>query len=555
MSTKSIKDFDTSRFLKLCKHSNSELQARQRQYRRVLEARLPNVRNNHLQIEAYKHGCKRMKAEKDLLKTKIWTASGKCHEVKNGQALTSIKCFIDCNVSLNEEVQKIKLYIHNLDRKLGVMNKDISHMNMLQFQKSRKDLETAKRSLRLLEDQYENQIQMECKLTALSEKLRLNICELINDRRQYYSFYTKYIQRLTSENKYLTDLIDFGLDQIEIGIDMYEKLDNQSKNFVHDLEKRKVEMETLQRIKTANEKVMEFQEKKFVKRSLTAIPYKEIKRREICRQKYIKKLNLYNKILRKILNYTKASDIKHVIDKFQEQESLYYSFSNHSNEISYRITLLNNSVARLFGELQDLKIGNRNVLKSQSETIEKLKNVLKTKRLNNASLKKKATSQDERIKKLFEGLQLIRDQTLVDISLLADDFEDHKEINIKSMREQMKFIEKRIQSLVCAIYAIERQKNRDVLTTVYLVKDLYKVIEAPTELDQIVPATQCAECAEGDARNVDEAWNIRLMPLEQLKVWVSEKVGQPELQYRLHSANQCRLSRSRSRRQTLIHNT
>nr|XP_036229635.1 uncharacterized protein MCAP_0864-like [Bactrocera oleae] len=554
MSTKSTKEFDASQFLKLCKYSNSELQTRQRQYRRVLEARLPNVRNKNLQIETYKHGCKRMKTEKELLKAKIWTASGKCHEVKNGQALTSIKCFIECNVSLNEEIQKMKLYIHNLDHKLSVINKDICHINMIQFQKSRKDLETAKRSLRLLEDQYENQIQMECKLTALSEKLRLNICELINDRSRYYSFYTKYIQRLTSENKYLTDLIDFALDQIEIGIDMYEKLDNQSKNFVHDLEKRKVEMETLKRIKTATEKMWEFQEKKLVKRSLTTIPIKEINRREIWREKYMKKLNLYNKILKKILNYTKALDIKHVIDKFQEQESLYYSFSNHSNEISYRITLLNNSVARLFAELQDLKIGNRNMVKSQNDMIEKLKNVLKVKRLNNASLKRKAHSQDERIKKLFEGLQLIRDQTLVDISMLANDFEDQKEINITMMREQMKLIEKRIQSLVCAIYAIERQKNRGVFTTVYLVRDLYKVIEAPTELDQIVPATQCAECAEGDARNVDEAWNLRIMPLKELKVWVSEKVGQPELQYRLHNINQCRLSRSRSRRQTLLHN-
>lgn len=548
MSKKSI-EFDASRILNLYKHTNSELQNRQRRYRKDLEARLPNVRIKNLKVDVYKNGCEKMKIEKDLLKAKIWTASGKCHEVKNCQALTSIKCFIECNVSLNDEVQKIKLYIRNLDRKLNVINREICHMNMIQFQKNRKDLDTAKRSLRVLEDQYENQIQMECKLTALSEKLRLNICELINDRRLYYSLYTKYMQRLTSENKYLTDLIDFALDQIEIGIDMYEKLDIQSKNFLYDLEQRKAEMETFQRIKTANEAMWEFQEKKLVKRSLTDIAIKEVRHRENCREKYIKKLNLYNKILKKILNYTKALDIKHVIDKFQEQESLYYSFSNYSNEISYHLTLLNNSVARLFGELQDLKIGNRNVLKAQNGMIEKLENMLKVKRLNNASLKRKAAAQDERISKLFEGLQLIRDQTRADISMLADDFEDHKEINIKTIREQMKLIENRIQSLVCAIYTIERQNNRGFVTRVYLVRDLYKVIDEPTVLDQIVPATQCAECAAGDARNIDDAWNVRIMPLKQLKIWVSEKVGKPELQYRLHNINQCRLSRSRSRRQ------
>uniref|UniRef100_A0A0A1WI14 Golgin subfamily A member 4 n=1 Tax=Zeugodacus cucurbitae TaxID=28588 RepID=A0A0A1WI14_ZEUCU len=548
MSTKFIKEFDATQFLKLYKHTNSELQARQRQYRKDLEARLPNVRIKTMQLESYKHGCKKMKTEKDVLKAKIWTASGKCHDDKNDQALSSIKCFIECNETLSEEIQKLKLYINNLDRKLNVINKEICQMNMIQFQKSRKDLEHAKRSLHLLEDQYENQIQMECKLTALSEKLRLNICELINDRRLYYSFYTKYIQKLTSENKYLTDLIDFALDQIQIGIDMFEKLDAQGKNFMYDLDKRKLEMETLQRIKTANDTMWEFHEKKFVKRKLTEIPMKEIVRREICRDKYIKKLNLYNKILKKILNYTKASDIEHVIDKFQEQESLYYSFSNHSNEISYRITLLNNSVARLFGELQELKIGNRNALRSQNGMIEKLENMLKVKRLNNINLKRKANVQNERIKKLFEGLQLIRDQTRVDISMLAVDFVDHKEINIKDIREQMKLIENRVQSLVCAIYKMERQKNRGIFK-IYLVRDLYKVIDGPTELDQVVPATQCAECAEGDARNVDDAWNVNIMPIKDVKIWVSEKVGQPELQYRLHNVNQCRLTRSRSRRQ------
>lgn len=548
MSTKFIKEFDATQFLKLYKHTNSELQARQRQYRRDLEARLPNVRIKTMQLESYKHGCKKMKTEKDVLKAKIWTASGKCHDDKNDQALSSIKCFIECNETLSEEIQKLKLYINNLDRKLNVINKEICQMNMIQFQKSRKDLEHAKRSLHLLEDQYENQIQMECKLTALSEKLRLNICELINDRRLYYSFYTKYIQKLTSENKYLTDLIDFALDQIQIGIDMFEKLDAQGQNFMYDLDKRKLEMETLQRIKTANDTMWEFHEKKFVKRKITEIPMKEIVRREICRDKYIKKLNLYNKILKKILNYTKASEIEHVIDKFQEQESLYYSFSNHSNEISYRITLLNNSVARLFGELQELKIGNRNALRSQNGMIEKLENMLKVKRLNNINLKRKANVQDERIKKLFEGLQLIRDQTRVDISMLAADFVDHKEINIKDIREQMKLIENRVQSLVCAIYKMERQKNRGIFK-IYLVRDLYKVIDGPTELDQVVPATQCAECAEGDARNVDDAWNVNIMPIKDVKIWVSEKVGQPELQYRLHNINQCRLTRSRSRRQ------
>ncbi|XP_054082564.1 uncharacterized protein LOC105212912 [Zeugodacus cucurbitae] len=430
-----------------------------------------------------------MKTEKDVLKAKIWTASGKCHDDKNDQALSSIKCFIECNETLSEEIQKLKLYINNLDRKLNVINKEICQMNMIQFQKSRKDLEHAKRSLHLLEDQYENQIQMECKLTALN-------------------------------------LIDFALDQIQIGIDMFEKLDAQGKNFMYDLDKRKLEMETLQRIKTANDTMWEFHEKKFVKRKLTEIPMKEIK----------------------ILNYTKASDIEHVIDKFQEQESLYYSFSNHSNEISYRITLLNNSVARLFGELQELKIGNRNALRSQNGMIEKLENMLKVKRLNNINLKRKANVQNERIKKLFEGLQLIRDQTRVDISMLAVDFVDHKEINIKDIREQMKLIENRVQSLVCAIYKMERQKNRGIFK-IYLVRDLYKVIDGPTELDQVVPATQCAECAEGDARNVDDAWNVNIMPIKDVKIWVSEKVGQPELQYRLHNVNQCRLTRSRSRRQ------
>ncbi|CAD6999937.1 unnamed protein product [Ceratitis capitata] len=490
-----------------------------------------------------------MKNEKDILKAQLWTATAKCHEVRDVQALNSIKCFIECNAALGEEVQQIKLYITNLEHKLKVINKEICHLRIEQGGKIGQDLEKVKKLLHLLEDQYENQLQYECRLTAQSEKLRRKICELINDRRHYNSFYTRYIQQLTSENKYMTDLIDFVLDQIEMGIDMFEKLEMQHQSNKMALEKRKYEMVAIQRFNMQYERRHKFQEQKLVKRSLTKIPAKELMRREICRSKYIKKLHLYNNVLKKIMDYCKVTSISQLIRKFQEQENLYYSFNNHSNELSYRITLLNNSVARLFGEIQDLKIFNRSTLRKQNDKIESLEKVLKEKRKNNQNLRNMSNSQDESIGKLFEAIQLIRDQTRTDLSMLAHEFDDHREINIKTMREQMKLLENRIYSIVCVMYKIESKKRKAGDPSGYLIKDIGKLIERPTLLSDIVLATQCAECAEGDSKNLEDQWTVNIMPPKQLKTWVSEKVVQPEVQYRLHSINQCRLTRSRSRRQ------
>jgi len=107
----------------------------------------------------------------------------------------------------------------------------------------------------------------------------------------------------------------------------------------------------------------------------------------------------------------------------------------------------------------------------------------------------------------------------------------------------LKLLETRVQELTASVYVMERQEEGRFD---YVVKQIEKICELPTDLNDIVLTQQCPECAEGEAFNMDEGGDgVLVHTVAEAKKKLYEKVTQPEMQYRLHSISQCRLPRSR----------
>lgn len=523
-----------------------EVSKRQSDYRRALASRLKNFRRNQIMEGNIKKGTAKLRKEKADIKVRVWTAIGTQYKKKSAAYLRAVKCHIICEEKLAEDIHNLKTGIANIKRELGRLSRHIYDLNRHTVPATRaiENKYKARKHLGMMEDQLEVGIHRECEMTAFNRNLREELLELVVERKAFNDHYFKLIQELNSDKKYMTDLIGYALNQFDSTIDLYERFDIFKKRYGRDLEQRKMETRDISRNKTESLKDSKFYKAKNFQRNLEDLQPKEFRRRSNVRESLKKKLILNKNVLHKIFQYTGQTDIKTVISKFKEQESLYYSYFNYANETSYHMTLLNNAVNRLYADIDMLKLENRNSIQYQVDQIEKLEAQLNEKRKNNEALRKSSNVNDERLKKLFLGLKQVRDHSKTNWKSLEKQIGDYDEIDIYNLHDQLKLVEKRIFGVIVVVYTLERKSGKK-RPNEYLIKHIEKFCDVSTNLNDIVITQQCPECAEVDALNIDETGSAGITSIQKVKQKLYDKITQPEMQYRLHSISSCRFPRAR----------
>ena len=541
------KEMSKKDFLEMYLAKQKELGKRQREYKKMLSTRL-KTRKDTIIESSYQSTIEQLRWEKNDLRAQLWVASGTTHQKDNERYLRSIKCHVTCQEHLAEDIRKLKVAIANMEREISRVNRQVYDLNRKTVPDSQHQshVARARKKMHILENQLEVGVRRECGFTAANAELREELIKILNYRTFFNESYSKLVQKLNSDKKYLIDLIEYALGTFDNCIDVYEKIDNIAKRERKEQDLRKVEMQGIMRKQAADVDNTEFMEIKGKIRVLADLQPKEYRRREEFRRKHNKKINLYNEILDKILAYTESANVEAVIEKFQQQESLYYSYFNYANEMSYHMTLLNNSVNRLYSDINNLKQDNRNTLEKQLETIQNLEQTLLGKKEKNAELQRVGESNNARLENLLQGIETLFEMSESNPSPLMVLLGDHSHVNLVNVRRYLKILERRIFDITASVFVMERQDDSRPFGE-YVVKQIEKFCEWPTNLDDIVLTQQCPECAEGEAFNMDDAGDggVVVHSVDEAKKKLYEKVNQPEMQYRLHSISQCRLPRSR----------
>ncbi|XP_069961628.1 outer dynein arm-docking complex subunit 1-like [Bactrocera oleae] len=545
MAEATSQEFNKKTFLEHYWQKQKELTRRQRQYKTILSTKL-STRKETIMTQSYQNTIDQLNLEKDTLRAQIWVASGETHRRQSNRALSNIQCHVACQEHLADDIRYYKESTMNLQREISRVNKQVYELNRRTVPDTQHQAYVARmrKKLDILENQLEVGVRTECAFAAINSELREDLIMLLQHRTTFNEAYTKLVQKLNSDRKYIVDLIEYALATFESCIHAYEKINILTKKDAQDREMKMVEMQATMRNRAAEDAKFYFLDCKAHERIIDDLQPKEYRRREKFRQKHRKRIDLYNTILQKILDYTNSTDVDAVINKFQEQESLYYSYFNYANEMSYHMTLLNNSVNRLFNEIFELKHTNHNTLQNQLETIEKLDNNLKEKQKHNDELREVRDKNDERLEKLLQGIQIIKDQSRADCKSFKALLGDFTRVNLFNMRHFLKILEKRVHSITVAQYVCERRVKKH--SSEYIVKDVVKLCDCPTPLDEVVLTQQCPECGEADATNVDDTEGGEgIQSLNTVLKKLYERINQPEIQYRLHSISQCRLPHSR----------
>ena len=534
-------------FLEAFLAKQKELGKRQREYKKILSTKLKTRKETIIEA-SYQNAIEQLRMEKNDLRAQIWVANGITHTRDNKLALKNIKCHVQCQEGLIEDVRKLKVAISNLEREISRVNKQVYELNRKTVPETQHQayVARARKIVMIMESLLEVGIRRECGFAAANAQLREELIRILNHRTFFNDSYTKLVQKLNSDKKYLIELIEYALGTFDNCIDIYEKIENIIKRENKERDLRKVEMQGIMRKIAADADTTEFMDTKGKTRILADLQPKEYARRDKFRRDHTKKINLYNKILEKIQDYTQTQNVEKVIEKFQQQESLYYSYFNYANELSYHMTLLTNSVNRLYSDIDSLKKSNQNSFQDQNDTIARLEQTLAEKQNKNAELRKVREANNQRLENLLQGIETLFQMCHCDASPLMVLLGNHAHVDLINVRRFLKILERRVFDITASVYILERKDDSKAFGD-YIVKQIEKICEPPTDIDEIVLTQQCPECAEGEAFNMDDAGDggVIVHTVEDAKKKLHEKVNQPEMQYRLHSISQCRLPRSR----------
>ncbi|KAM7361065.1 wampa [Cochliomyia hominivorax] len=534
-------------FLELYVAKQKELGKRQREYKKILSTKLKSRKETIIEA-SYQNAIEQLKMEKDDLRAQIWVANGVTHTRENKRSLNNIKCHVQCQEELTEDVRKLKVSIANLEREISRVNKKVYDLNRKTIPESQHQAHVARarKKMLILENQLEMGVRRECGFAAANAQLREELTQILDHRTFFNDSYTKLVQKLNSDKKYLIDLIEYALGTFDNCIDIYEKIDNIMKKEAKERDLRKMEMQSIMRKIAADDDTTAFMDTKGKTRVLADLQPKEYARRDKFRREHTKKINLYHKILEKIQTYIKTQNVENVIEKFQQQESLYYSYFNYANELSYHMTLLTNSVNRLYSDIDSLRKSNLQSLQDQTDTISRLEETLDEKQKKNEELQKVRKENDQHLENLLKGIDSLFRMCQSDASPLMVLLGNHARVDLVNVRRFLKILERRVFDIAAAVYVLERKDDSKAFGD-YVVKQIEKICEWPTDINEIVLTQQCPECAEGEAFSMDDAGDggVTVHTVQDAKKKLHEKVNQPEMQYRLHSISQCRLPRSR----------
>lgn len=513
-------------------------------YKKLLHTKLLSRKDRIVQ-RALNKNLEILRSEKTNLKAQVWVATAPVHELEHRKHMKIIKCHINCQEALASENKKIKLQITVLERQILRVDKEIYELNRKTIPENQHIAHVAKvrKILDILHNQLDVNIKRECANCSHNAQLREELIKILSNRALFNKTWRKMVNELNSGKKYLVDLVEYASNTLDQSIQLYEKLNEFGKKEKREREIKMSEIDEAMRMHADTQEYFNFLSTKCQKRELADLEPREYKRRDLFISQHTKKIDFYKKVIEKFLSYAGASDINQVIEKFYHQEGLYYSYFNYSNELSLQMTDLNNGIDELYGYIQALRNSNSKKLHNQLEQIDILKL-----RLQNEEIRTKL-NQDDKYKgeasllTLFEGLLTIFSELQCDKSSIKKLLGQNQKIDMFNVRSFLKVLEKQLNLVLAKAY-LQQMKNKTAKGK-QVITSVGKYLEPPTSLDDIVLAQQCPECAEGEDVNPYDAEYVEPSSVNIIKKKLQEKVKQPEMQYRLHAIDQCRLPRSR----------
>lgn len=418
--------------------------------------------------------------------------------------------------------------------------------SLFALDKFQEHLKKAYRQLEIYEGRVQTSRQRECTMTQENYKLRELIQNMLCDRAVFNFYWRKIVHNLRDRRKFLLDMIERSNQAFNQGADFLDNLKKLQSRRAADREFHVSEMINMERKIDANQIINLFLGGKGKKCSLTPLEAREVRRRNLFKDNFSKRLNLYYGIIENIKKFTGIPDISKSVEVYLNAQNDGFQFYTYLNEMNQQIEYLTSNYLKLSTQILASQDYNTRKLQYFDQRIDDLHKQL------HDEINKTMELKDNRDK--YESTITIYLDTIMEIlKILNCDFSpqmkllgDHTKVNVYNTHTFLSALETRMNEVLAYVYCNQRKNIADILAddTKLAVKSLKRVHEERVNIEDVITTQQCAECAEGEDVNRFDDKTVYPLDHETIRQIMREKVEAPGMTFRLHNLSKCNLPRS-----------
>lgn len=512
------------------------------------------------------HRFKIMEAKLLEIDTKITVASSKPYQMERENDFKIIERTVKEIEDLTLAIAKARseiVHIKSQVERVGLKRTELSHetesegkkwtivkllrtSKLFVLDKFQEHLIKARRQLEIYEGRVQTSRQHECIVTQENYKLRDLIQNMLCDRAVFNFYWGKIVHNLRDRRKFLLDMIERSNQAFNQGADFLDNLKKLQSRRAADREFHVSEMINMERKIDANEIINLFLGGKGKKRSLAPLEAREVRRRDLFKDDFSKRLNLYEGIIENIKKFTGTPDIAKSVEIYGNAKNDGFQFYTYLNEMNQQIEYLTSNYLKLSTEILKSQDYNSQKLQYFDQRIDDLHKQLHDEINKTMELKDKRDSYELTITTYLDTIMEILKILNCDFSPQMKLLGDHTKVNVYNTHTFLSALEKRINEVLAYVYCIQRKNTSDILAddAKLAVKSLKRAPEELIKLENVITTQQCAECAEGEDVNRFDDKTVYPLDHETIKQIMRDKVEWIGMDFRLHNLSKCNLPRS-----------
>ena len=560
--------------IKSDKQNETRISQLQREYRKAAGVSVATVNSNMLKRlkgdtkrKNLDFHLKQLAAERDLLDKRIFVAYGKDHEENQEKIVNKMQIQVKNLEEMRFKISGLKTDVTHLQSQLDRLDDEqielsTKHESEDQFHEY---LRKSRIQLQNFESRLENMQHREGIAIAKNERLRSLIENMLSDRCKFNAFWRKYIASLSSNKKFLLDMIERAILAFNQGEDLCFKLDSLR---FHSTREKKKDVDLMlkkKRKQDSNRNMTDFLGGKGKKRDILPLEKRELERRSELKRTYNQNLNFYKELIEKIQKLAGVDGIVQSLQKYELQNNAFFSSFTYLMEINSQIEFTRNSLKDVNDDYYASNSRNLKQLAHSENHAILLNQNLKMIIENTLVIKSNRHKYDNEIIGFFKTINefLVSScsilwifnilsswllQTLTKCDLSFKSILGDTKPTVFNLHKYLAALEQRMNNVVAVVYCDQRLKmqTKQIADDQLIVKNVQRNLNHPVAIKDIVLMQQCAECAEGEDVNRYDEETIYPLKFDAIKEKVCQKVQTPEMLYRLHNISQCRLPRSRT---------
>nr|XP_029721840.1 outer dynein arm protein 1-like [Aedes albopictus] len=485
---------------------------------------------------------KYLQREKKELKTKLKVAYAPCHVRRYDRQVQLVEAHVRVQDDLDSKMNGIRTEIRHLESQMKRLDKERKELQKV----SQSDyyfynrVSKAKKRLATLEDRLYHMKKREATNISKNHKLKSVIKDMLVDRKLFHQHWRRMIDQLGYDKKFLIDMIERTILAFNQGEELCHKIDAVKSHAAREEKSQRQEMMELQRRINNDQKNHEFLRVKGFHRDMCDLDPREVRRRNMMKEDYGKKLELYQKIIEKTKLFCGVDEISQMIEKYQKQEDTFFAHFNYLNELNHQYEQLNCILMDLYTNVDDLKEQKLRKEVSQDRAFKELHEKLLKESEKSQKLQSTVKSNDSEILTQFEEIDEILLAVGYDRADVKNLLGEHRKVTKQNVKRFLAALEVKLNELLAVVYTHLQPEDEPALR-----RPVARPSQEIIRMEEVVTTQQCAECAEGqDVNKYDEAI---VLPKEksEIREGMKAKVKAPDMQYRLHNLSKCKLPRSR----------